>query len=488
MKNETNPSRRDASSDIETSSLCVPLNDASGLTVNGPHRFHTVAGRTGLQVTSLHTQAVVRTDLHREPRGTVSFWFSPLETLTFQVKTLLSSSGVTLDYPFLSDVFPGRNVSQARFGVAFAVGYPALIARFASGAVWERMDYGLAPFVYAEKAILRQGCWYQLSITWDRAARKLVLYLNGQMAGHNVQADDFEQADSQLFLGNPAMVMADLRLENRVLNEKKIHARYVGARLSPDARQEADLREALVPEYLAPLDMQRDSSWKTAFECPLTRPADLEHWVRQGPTKFMEDFQMETSAEGLLIRTSPQVHKETRMYLWSRGCFEGDQWIEFDFRIESPKGLALLVACASGMQREDFLADHGIPETGSMSTIMHDMRCYHWEFVRRVEAMRTDVETQYLSKNTVGWKLACRCVPRLEQHRWYRLRFIKAGNRLHGSFDGQTVFDLRDNPLTNNGPVYDFGRIALRQMYNTTLRYRNLVVWQRDNDGNSRTP
>jgi hypothetical protein len=168
------------------------------------------------------------------------------------------------------------------------------------------------------------------------------------------------------------------------------------------------------------------------------------------------------------------------MYLWSRRTFEGDQWIEFDFRVESPRGLALLVACASGMQREDFFADHGIPSTGSMGTILSDVRCYHWEFLRRVEAMRTDVETQYLAKNNIGLKLALRCVPRLESNRWYRLRFVKAGRRLHGSFDGQTVFDVKDDPWTNNGPIYDFGRIGLRHMYNTTLRYRNLVVHTRD--------
>ena len=74
-----------------------------------------------------------------------------------------------------------------------------------------------------------------------------------------------------------------------------------------------------------------------------------------------------------------------------------------------------------------------------MGTILNDVRCYHWEFVRRVEAMRTDVETQYVAKNAVGLKFTSRCVPRLVQNRWYRLRFVKAGARLHGSFDGQTV-------------------------------------------------
>jgi len=100
------------------------------------------------------------------------------------------------------------------------------------------------------------------------------------------------------------------------------------------------------------------------------------------------------------------------MYLWSPRPFEGDQWIEFDLRLESPAGLALVTACASGMQREDFIADLGVPKTGAMATILRDARNYHWEFIRRVEAMRTDVETHYVSKNPFGHKLHCACVPR----------------------------------------------------------------------------
>jgi hypothetical protein len=59
---------------------------------------------------------------------------------------------------------------------------------------------------------------------------------------------------------------------------------------------------------------------------------------------------------------------------------------------------------------------------------------------------------------TRGLALPLADIPRLEQNRWYRLRFIVAGRRLHGSIDGRTVFDLIDDPYGNNGPVYNFGR------------------------------
>lgn len=460
-------------------SLTVPLGDRTGLHVEGPHRFLSVAGLTGFQPTSLSTRAAVKTDLHREPQGTVDFWFSPLEDLTF-FPSNQADSRVPFNFPFLSDTFPGREIDPMRFGIYLTSGYPAILAKFAEGGIWSKLDFGLAPFVYAEKALLRQGHWYHLALTWDRAAKCLVIYLNGMMAGHNLHADNFQDAAPILYLGSPMMLLRDLRLQDRALSDERIRAIYQQARPAANGLPDADWRQMLTPAFLPPLDLRRDASWAPVYECPFTRPGDLDGWVRQGPgEKFLKDFLMEQTPEGLFIRTPDVLEKETRMYLWSQRTFEGDQWIEFDFRLESPKGLALLSICASGMQREDFIADHGVPPTGSMSTILRDVRNYHWEFVRRVEAMRADVETQYVAKNPFGHRLHYGCIPRLDPNRWYRLRFLKAGPRLHGAIDGQTVFDLNDDPFHNNGPVYNFGRIALRQMYHTALRYRNLVVYQR---------
>lgn len=117
-----------------------------------------------------------------------------------------------------------------------------------------------------------------------------------------------------------------------------------------------------------------------------------------------------------------------------------------------------------------------------MSVILSKTVNYHWEFMRRVEVMRTDLETQYVSKNSWGKKMYYGCIPRFEQNHWYRLRFVKLGNRLHGSVDGKTVFDITDYPFINNGPVLNFGRIGLRQMYNTTMRYKNFIVYEKNGE------
>ena len=81
-----------------------------------------------------------------------------------------------------------------------------------------------------------------------------------------------------------------------------------------------------------------------------------------------------------------------------------------------------------------------------------------------------------------GRSLHAGSMPRLIQNRWHRLRFVMIGNRLQGSIDGNTVFDVKDNAFQRHGPILDFGRIGLRQMYQTTMRYRNIVVYEKDPD------
>lgn len=195
-------------------SLRLLLHDLDGISVRGAYRFVEIGGRRAFHPTSVKTEAVVETALHRAPQGTLSLWFSPMEDLTSSPHNQAIDQ-IPFDFPLIADRFPARNNREVCFGVNFGVGYPALLARFQSGLMWERMDHGLAPFVYAEKVVLRQGYWYHLALTWDRPAKRLAIYLNGFEAGHNIRADNFEEAGAHLYLGNPMMAFRDLRLESR---------------------------------------------------------------------------------------------------------------------------------------------------------------------------------------------------------------------------------------------------------------------------------
>ena len=71
-------------------------------------------------------------------------------------------------------------------------------------------------------------------------------------------------------------------------------------------------------------------------------------------------------------------------------------------------------------------------------------------------------------------------IPSIEVNRWHALLFVKEGDRIRTAIDGQWVFDVRDDPLNNNGPVFNYGRVGLRLMYQTRMRFRDMKIWTRD--------
>ena len=353
------------------------------------------------------------------------------------------------------------------------------MGKFTSGPVLTKLDHGLAPFVYAEQLTLRSGNWYAVVLTWDRPGNKLQLYVNGMLMGYYNQAGNFDNGKEELYIGNPAMIIRDLVISDRIPQEQEIRDNYKSKRPSGNEPADEDIRKAVVLIDHPPLEMERDPSWKEAYSCSFKNKEDLKSWIFQTGDLYRDLFDVRITEDGLLIKTPKEIGLDSRMYLWSPKSFQGDQWIEFDFRLESPAGLALLAICTRGAYGEDHFEDHGVEKTGSMDIILNKTLNYHWEYMRRVEMMRTDVETQYLSKNPWHWRMHYSCFPRLQENHWYRLRLLKIGNRLHGSIDGKTVFDVKDDLHANNGPVLNFGRIGLRQMYNTTMRYKNFSVYQK---------
>jgi len=460
--------------------LRLPLSDATGMRIDGPHRFITVGGWRGFQPTSVTTQAKVQTTAHRAPHGSLAFWFSPLESLDFYglgEETRQHAPGAQ-QFPLVSDTFPGREAEKMAFGMYWNGSYPQLVSKFCPGNLWPQLDYGMAPFVYAERLTLRRGCWYSVVLTWDKPAKKLRLYVNGRRMGYCDTAKQFGEFGETLFLGNTMMLMRELTMTPTVMEEEEVAAQYKQQRPAGNKVADEDIHRTVDPRQGAPLDLKRDASWKEAYACGFDKKADLAAWIYQTGDAMRSKFTVETSPEGLLIATPSEIANDSRMYLWSPRSFEGNQWIEYDFRLEGPNGLALLVACCRGAQREDFINDYPLQRTGGMGVILSSTSNYHWEYMRRVEIMRRDVETQYVSKNPWHWRMHYGCIPAYEQNRWYRMRLIKHGDRLHGSIDGKTVFDVIDQTSSNNGPSLNYGRVGFRQMYDTTMRFRNFSVYE----------
>ncbi len=456
----------------------LPISGLNNLTIDGPYRFLTIAGRRGFQPTSLKTRAFIQTELQKGPKGSLTFWFSPLEDIKKSRGFRSNPHGQV--YPLVSDHFPPNEDDKIRFGVYWnGAIYPSLIGRFQSGRYWTVMDQGVGPMVYADYLPLRKGQWYFVALTWDQLAKKIEIYVNGKLVGHNFRAEGFEMPGDTLYLGNPLMVVSEVKLLDHVLNESQNDTEY--SRLRPETNDPSDQDISFIagPVEQPMLDVQRDELWKETYRCDFTDQEDLDDWIFQTGDQYRDQFELKITDQGLYWSTPDIVDVESRGYLWCPKWFEGDQWIEYDFRLESPRGLALLILCAGGLQGEDVITDHGLLNTGSMGPMLSRYRNYHWEYMRRVEAMREDVETQYVNKNPWGKSLHVGCIPRLQKDVWHRVRMVKIGHRLHGSIDGHTVFDVIDDPFDNNGPVFNAGRIVLRQMYHTAMSYRNFVVYQR---------
>jgi len=455
--------------------LNIPLNDTTQFKIKGSYRFVKVAGITGIHINSLKTIAYIETNALKADKGSFSVWMSPLEDID-----LSPGAGLHTIFPLLSDCYPPSNVDRCNFSLYYnGSGYPPLIARFTNGGFWEQMDYGVAPFAYAESLPLRKGQWYHIVVTWNKPEKAIIIYINGEMAGHNYLAKNFKLAGNKIYFGNPLMILSGLKIQTESLSKEQVRKEYDSMRPLSNNLSENDIRKIVIPQNRPALNIQLDDSWKKMYECSFMKKSDLDAWTLQTGDKFRDKFKLDITEQGLYWETPDIIDTESRGYLWCPVKVEGDQWIEFEFQLVSPKGLALLMICASGMQGEDIIDDQGLKKTGSMGDMLFNYRNYHWEFVRRVEAMRTDVETQYVNKNPWGKSLYKGCVSRHLQNSWTKIRFIKIGNKLYGSFDGKTVFEVEDNAFDNNGPVLNSGRVVLRQMYNTAIRYRNFVIYSR---------
>jgi hypothetical protein len=343
-------------------------------------------------------------------------------------------------------------------------------------------DFALAPCVIVEQLPLRARTWYQLAFTWNKPAHRLRIYVDGVPCGTTDYPFDEKPPRAGLYLGNTAMVFADLEIYGHELSGEAVCRRYEQAGLPRSEAVADELAALFTVRPRRPADWAPDRGWALSDRVPFTRPEDLRGWVQQGCTR--EPFRMrtlETTPEGLLLETPDRIDNESRMYLWSPRDYEGDIAVQLDFRPEKDSGLALLVVDASGMQREDFLADHPPRTTGSMSTIIADrVRNYHWEFFRRTGDVRADLGTQVLVKNPWLRPLGMATLPPIRVVQWHRLLFLKERAHIRTAIDGQWVLDVRDDPLINTGPVFDYGRIGLRLMYGTRMRFRDLAVWTRD--------
>ncbi|MEO7766654.1 MAG: hypothetical protein ABIS01_04480, partial [Ferruginibacter sp.] len=101
---------------------------------------------------------------------------------------------------------------------------------------------------------------------------------------------------------------------------------------------------------------------------------------------------------------------------------------------------------ASGMNREDFMADYPLRTGGRMTTVYgEDVRNYHWEYYREMGDMRNDVENSALMKNPYLYPLSFGSLDEpVEKNKWQKLQFSQVGNKLVGAINGIVMVECTD--------------------------------------------
>lgn len=462
------------------------LKDTNTLKLNGPARVINLHGRSGINMTSIKSVLELKAHNLKNEKGTVTIWVMPLEEMSaFDNKPgmIISNPNYTT-YPFLSDYANPLDFNKANFKLAWTPRWhPSLIAQFGKGSFYEEaFNIPYKALVSVSHFTFNKNKWYQLALSWDYKNNKYALFVNGIQVGRENQfgmsTPHRDTINSSLYLGNPELCFSEIRFYKEVFSPEQASAHFKSETTDYDKTLNDELLYTYAGKGRKSFDWKLDASWQQKMSISMTNKSDLDSFYVQGnPVK------VEVTKDGLLVET---VNKEytgslldSQVYVWSNRPFEGNLYVEYDFKVVRPGGLSLLMVQASGMNREDFMADYPLRTSGRMTTVYgEDVRNYHWEYYREMADMRNDVENSALMKNPFLYPLSFGSLNApVKKEVWHKLQFLQIDNKLVGAIDGIIMVEFKDDGFSNNGPVYDFGRIAIRCMVHSKLLFRNLKVY-----------
>ena len=464
------------------------FSDTSLCQLTGRARVLSIDGREGLNTTSIRSVLQLKKHNLNESKGSVTMWVCSLEDLSDAPMTAnhSKSNPHPTIYPLLSDCPNPQNYNGANFKFIWQINWhPSMVAQFASGSNYEQAyQYPYRGIISCSHFRFLKNRWYQMTLTWDYDQDDYQLFANGVLiARENTFYDQKfyrDKVGDMLYLGNPTICYADIQFHQHVISRPEAEERYKNETKRFDSELIDELRFTYYGEGRKPFTFKPDNTWKLTWDIPFNKKTDLDNFYIQGIAE-----KVEVTPDGLLIETHPGWYTDTlltkQVYLWSLRPFEGDIYVELEFNSLRDGGLSLLMIQASGMNREDFMADYPWRTTGRMSMVYgEDVRNYHIEFYREAADMRTDNKHVVLFKNPYAHPLAFGCLDEpVEKNRWYKLQLVQQGNRIIGALDGVIMVDATDDAFASHGPIYNFGRVALRCMVHSKTLFRNLKIYNK---------
>ena len=467
-------------------------NLASGESIDGPSRILDLKGLKGIHPTSIHT-AIKLEGGHtfNQPKGSFELWFFPMEDLgaSFVADHMKMQNEFFDNYTFLSDFPVPRDYPQANFCFMWNR-FNEFRAKFFKGTVYPSLEGFEPPQKAWVQAVpfnyFQQFRWYQLGVTWDDEAKSAALYVNGVLCGRSdIFNEDFKRdlAGDTLYAGCPALCHGEIAFYDEVLTGADFYDKYRAVAPDYDEAIEKELRHAFEGTDLEEFTFDPvEAGWSKQMDVDFQNPVEqIKEFYVQGHTASVKPT---GHPEGLLIET-PELRYgsleawNSQVYIWSHKTFEGDIYVEFEWKAIKPNGLSLLMVHASGMTREDFMADYDKKTNGTMNTVhAENVRNYHWEFYREMNDVRNDVGTAFSRKNPFAYRIGFGSSPeRFAINEWHKLQLVQRGGKLLGAIDGKILLVIDDNSRTNTGGILNFGHIAIRCMVHSAVVYRNLKVY-----------
>ena len=469
------------------------LADAAALaaneSINGPARVLELHGRKGINPTSIHT-AIKLSGGHtvNEPQGTMVLWFFALEDLaaSFLADHMAIDNKFFATYALLSDHATPRDVAEANFSFEWNR-YNEFRAKFFKGTVYPRLGFDPPQKAWVQAVpfnFFQKFRWYQLAVTWDDAAKSAELFVNGILIGTSDRFNkDFyrDRCGDVLYAGCPALCHGQLDFFAGVLGGAELYKLYRAGAPDFDQGIEDELKHRFAGAALENFTFQPGANWTKQFDLDFKTPVEqIKEFYIQGHAASIKPA---GHPEGLLIETPDIPYGwnayTKQVYIWSNRTFEGNIYVEFEWKALKPNGLALLMIHASGMSREDFMADYPKKTSGIMQTVHgENVRNYHWEFYREMNDVRNDVGTAFSRKNPFAYRIGfgSSSAP-FANNQWHKAQLVQHEGQIRGAIDGKVLLEIDDSSRTNTGCILNYGHIALRCMVHTAMVFRNLKVY-----------
>jgi len=467
------------------------LNSGNDLLYENNLRIVTKDERSGVNTTSIHSMIEIEDHTLNNTKGSLTLWFMSLEDLSHMAHypNFLQNNPFYKNYTFISDRKELQDFEKCSFSINWNnTWYPQLYAKFFKGNIYPDAYHPKEKaIVSVEHLEIHKDIWYQLCLTWDKPDNSYKLYINGILIGISNQLTDglyFDEVGETLYVGNPCLCLSEIKFYSQCLISNDVNTLYQIETFSHDERYLKSLREIYVGENIEKFNWEVSELWKLQLDLTLTEDKHLYDFYVQGCVNAPS-----ITKEGLLVETPNKMPRHNsgsgpdleQVYLWTNKNFEGDLYIEYEFMVLKEGGYSMLIFQASGMQREDFMKDYPLRTNGSMKMVFgEDVRSYYWGYYREMNDVRNDVATHFIVKNPWLRPLGYRCMDSsLDKCRWHKLQLLQEGEHIRCAIDDKVVLDVQDNAFNNNGPVLNFGRIAIRCMVRTKILFKNFRIYNK---------